>query len=418
MKIRIAVLCLCVLASPATASADETLDLVTFLSRVREDGVESLALRAPIATADTQRAVAGLRPAPGLELGLAQLDVSGQGAPTSSIVGVAIPIELGGDRGARLDSATAGRELVAADASRDIAHLTREAALAFIDAVEADELVAVRRSSLEAVARLMALDESRLQRGEITEVDFLRGAVEHDRLAAELAHAEGLSRARREALRRYLPTDAEPIAPTLVVLHDEPTGTEAEWIARALESRPEMTVLASRVAVARAGREQVRAARVPDAYLRLAWTHNGRTDEAQFRQHWNDVVAVTLGMPMPFANRRRADLGHADAVIAEAETVAEAMETRIAAEVRAAYAEHVGAHDRHAAFEGGVADRAARLAERTQHAYERDAATVLELLASRRAADEVEASRVAARAEHARTRVRLQAATLGLVTGW
>ena len=284
--------------------------------------------------------------------------------------------------------------------------------------MEAAELTEVTRASLVSLEALAVLDERRLAAGEVTELESLRVLVERDRLQAALLHAEGHALAMREALRRYLGDDAPAVVPVLAQRADEGELDESVWLARAYESRRELAAVRDRVALAEATRSRVRAARIPDLLLRIGWTHNGSTAVDQFRQHANDTLAVILNMPMPFGNRRRADLGEASAVIDEADAAMAVTRARIAAEVRAAYAEHRGAHEQQVAFDGGISERAARLRDRSEHAYARDGLTLLELLTARRAADEIDAARVAARADHARARLRLEAASAGVVAGF
>src|SRR5580692_7342845 len=92
------------LPPPAPAGAQGgALRLDAFLAEVGRSNLELAAQRASVSAAEAQIEVARIFPDPTLTAGLASVDVSRQGSPTATTLGLGYTIELGGKRGARID---------------------------------------------------------------------------------------------------------------------------------------------------------------------------------------------------------------------------------------------------------------------------------------------------------------------------
>src|SRR5512139_1087381 len=134
------------------------LDRVEYLDRVASDAPRWLTARERTEVVQAERGVARRRPNPFIEAGLAQFDVSGQGAPTASLLAVDVPIELGGDRARRLDEVDARLALNDAELDAETRQLLFGASIAYTDALAAEALVDARTRLLAGYEIVAALD--------------------------------------------------------------------------------------------------------------------------------------------------------------------------------------------------------------------------------------------------------------------
>ncbi|HMK73972.1 MAG TPA: TolC family protein, partial [Myxococcaceae bacterium] len=80
--------------------------LSEYLSQVGSANLELAAQRLNVPIAEAQIEVAKIFPEPVLSGGVASIDVSGNGSPTSYNVGLSETFEIGGKRGARIEVAS------------------------------------------------------------------------------------------------------------------------------------------------------------------------------------------------------------------------------------------------------------------------------------------------------------------------
>src|SRR5690606_21197459 len=97
-----------------------------YLARVQVSSQANV-VDAEVAVAEARMGTARMRPDPWLSLGLAQLDISGAGAPTGFSAGLTMPVELGGARRRRVELARVDIELARADVRETTAALELEA---------------------------------------------------------------------------------------------------------------------------------------------------------------------------------------------------------------------------------------------------------------------------------------------------
>lgn len=398
----------------AQPGADLELDRRSYLERVERDAPRWLATPERLEVAVRTRDVARRRPVPWLVAGLSQLDISGQGAPTASRLGVDLPLELGGDRARRIEQADAQIALTEAESAARIRALLVAAAMAYVDASEASANVAARATLLEGYERVAQLDAMRLAQAEITAAQALLSTLERDRAEVELRAAENALAAAELALGRFLASaEGLRVRPTESLAADHAPHDETSLIEQAVARHPSVVEASARLAAAEAAARLVRARRIVDPTLTVEWQHFGATSVEQFRQHANDTLAVLLGIPFPITAPRRADAALAQAEIDAAEAELAALRRRVAADVRVALAREREAEARSSAYEQRLLPRARELVDAMTHAYERGAATAFELVTARRALEEAELAAVGARAALVRAHASVNAAVTG-----
>jgi len=400
------------------AQADDAADgialsFAAYLERVEASNLDAAAARLALPVAEAGVSAARVRPNPNLTAGLGQADISGEGAPTASYVGVSVPIELGGDRRHRVAVAEAMSARTRAEVDVVIGDVRTRAAIAFVDALEAELLLELRRQSLEAIEHVVEVNLRRFEHGDIGEITYIQSRVEAQRFRADLLLAQGDVRAANVALAVYASGNghaAISIAPEGDLRLAPRTLDEAALVDLARASRPELVAREQDVVRSQRLLDVARAQRIVDVTLGIGWTHYGATDEPQFMQRPNDLLSVQLTLPLPFSNRHRGNLDIARGTIAESEMRLDAERLRVAVEVRRAVAHYRAAVERMALYDDALLAGADDVLSRFVVEYQRGGSTLLELLNAQRTANEVHVGHIGALADHVRALIRLESA--------
>ena len=340
------------LASPVEGGAPVTAPLRNAMQRVWEASPEVQAARADVEAANA-RLRAASQPVynPSLSLEAENADVDRRTA------GLSLPLDLSGKRRARTSQAEA--EQRSREASYEL--LRRDIASRWLKAWSSAALAARQRELGEHRVSLMrrfdALAAERLAVGDISspERDLAGLALGEAQIQqASLAGNEAMARAALEAIAGDavtpppLPAGLPPVSASIV-----PT---------ALDEQPELVKLRADEAGAQAGIAVARAARLPDPTVSLT---GGRVNTGA---RTDQVIGVSVSMPLPVLNSGRAEI---DAAIAEAGAAAATLRARQLV-TRASLRETQSRYD--ALLAAGNAFRAGRAA-----AFE-DRATLLEKL--------------------------------------
>lgn len=288
-----------------TAVVAPPLTLEDALALARAASPSNDAGDAGVRSADAARRVAGLRPNP--ELQVQSENVAGSGAyrglsSAETTVGLALPIELGGKRSARIGVADArgARARIAAAILRADLELT--VTQAYAEAIAAERRLDIARTQVGIATEGLRVATDRVQVGATSPIDQQRAEVAAVNARAALEKAERAVLVARANLGRLLgrsvtePLDmawfdrAGGIGPVITV---DPDGTLALAAARA------------DLATANAQVRLARAQRIPD----LTVSAGARRLEAT-----NDVAAVVgVSIPIPLFNTGKAALDQARA---------------------------------------------------------------------------------------------------------
>jgi len=287
-----------------TAKAAPALTLSEALDRAGASSPFQDAAAAGIRAAEAQRRVAGLRPNPSI-VGEAE-NVAGTGIyqglrSSETTLGVALPLELGGKRGARIAVAEAqiGRAGLQAEIAR--ADLRLRVTQAYNAAAAAQRRTAIAEDQVGIAAEVLRAARVRVQAGRASPLEEQRADVA--RISAEGA----LERARRSA---------EAASDNLARLLGMAVGRlDSSWfdaVPSVRPSRPPTTSGTLTVAAARADLDtataQVRLARsqrVPDLTVSAS---------ARRLELTNDVAAVFgISIPLNVFNNGRASIAVAEA---------------------------------------------------------------------------------------------------------
>jgi cobalt-zinc-cadmium efflux system outer membrane protein len=321
---------LALVAVAAAARAGEPLGLDGAVARALRQNPEVRAAEAEVRAARARLEGASALLASNPELsGAAGARDGEEGRTAEWEVGLSQPIEIAGQRGARIGAARAAlgaaearlaatRARIAADV-REL--LGRAAAARLRAAIEGD----ARRLADEAARAA----ERRFQAGDVARVEVNGARVERGRAArAELeAEQEVLDAlAELELVAGLEPGEASAVAFALEAGGAADAPDPEALVREALEARRDLA--GARLDVEAAAAEERLAARaaVPTPALGVSVAREERAD----------VVLGTLSFELPLFSRNRAERGAASARAEQARTALAALERRIAREVRLA----------------------------------------------------------------------------------
>jgi len=235
------------------------------------------------------------------------------------------PAALPSIRMARLQAAAADLSLEGARA-----RVAAEITLAYLDALEADAMLGLRRAEHERAAELRRIAEGRLAVGQVPELDVLQARLAEGDAELALMEAETAAETARHALRQHLDPGAEvprglhePALPAPGALPGED-----ELRRRVLEESPGLRALQAERSAARAGRSLERMRLLPTVSVGAGWyrTELGQSRDAltvdprnEGRRYWMNVSWGVLDRPgLRAAERQRsgAALQAADARVA------------------------------------------------------------------------------------------------------
>jgi cobalt-zinc-cadmium efflux system outer membrane protein len=371
--------CMLVAARPAAAqdaagprTYDLTLEQALALARTRAPAVRVSQARIGEARGRLVDAEVLLRDNPTFKVGGGPRVGPGGTSPDVDI-GVGQVFDLGGQRGARIDAASADIERSAATAEDTARRTLRDVAAAFLRARYAVERVRIANDTERLTAELHRVAQRRHQAGAAGVLDVNVAALTLARVQAEVRTAEA-ARARAVGdLRRLLGLEADAMVSVSGDLLDRQRHTLAELLARA----PDRADLRALDAAARQADAEARLGEAeawPDLGLGLGYAREGDADIA--------LGTVTLTLPFFDHGQGIAATARARGEVARIER--ETTEAAVASEVRTAFEAYqrlVAAVDHFEQRGLPQIEQSDTLARRT---YEAGAMQLGELLAIRR----------------------------------
>jgi len=315
------------------------------------------AASAGVRAAEAARTVADYRPNPTVVAETENVIGSGQYRGLRSAettVGLALPIELGGKRSARVavagalsDRARIGSALAAADLRLAITQ-------AFIEAVAAERRVVTAREQAGIAREALRAASVRVRAGRASPIEEQRADVLRINAEAAVERAERLATVARDNLARRI---GQPAAGPLDLAWFD--RVDSYGPALAVETRGTLALAAAQaeVTIASAQVRLARAQRIPDVTVSAS---------ARRLEETNDVAAVFgVSIPFPVFNRGGAAVIQASAERDQAEALRRAAELDAAQSIANAEAELANAATTARAARGpalAAAQEAARIA--------------------------------------------------------
>jgi len=273
------------------------------------------AAAAGVEAAQAGRSVAGLRLNPTFQ---GQVEnVAGSGPykglrSAETTVGVAIPIELGGKRSARVavaDAQLSRAQLQAAIAEADIRVQVTQL---YVEAVAAERRLATARDQARIAAEVRRGAEVRVQAGRASPLEAQRADVARINADANVERLTRLAEAARTNLARRIGRPID-VALDVTLLDRLPAATFGPVAQPNVQGTLALAAADADLAIADAGIRLARANRVPDINVGPALRRLEAT---------NDTAAVlAISIPIPVFNNGRAAIAQATAERTRAEAV-------------------------------------------------------------------------------------------------
>ncbi|MBN9574101.1 MAG: TolC family protein [Alicycliphilus denitrificans] len=408
-------------AAQDAPAAPQAVRFADYLQAVEAHSLDLQAQQTTIAAARAGVGMAGLLPDPALTLGHSREQISsGAPRPASREAGLSWEIETGGKRAARVRAARSGVRLAEAQVEGFRHALYSEAAGAFAEACRTREAWARKRQTLAALGEVVRANEARRKAGDVGGVELLQSRVEHDQFESEVALADAEVQAAQAALSVPLGRafaglwGAAPLECDFAPYAQE--GDLPALLPEALRVRDDVQTAEALLANARDKAALAQANRWvnPTLSVGVARTrgYGAGTDAAGEPLYDaaapSRVLAVSVSVPLPLSRLDRGELVQAEAEVTQALLGVEQTRQRAEAEVRAAWFRFQAARGNVARYRGGVLADAQRVTESMRLSYRHGAASLLELLAAQRSADEAYLAYLQARADLAAATVQLQ----------
>ena len=397
----------CAADAQAQASVETTAGPVLTLEQtlaLAEASAPSLeAALAGVRATGAGRDVAGLRPNPTINGGLEYFGGSGQYRGLRSAeatVGVALPIELGGERSARVGVANALGEQSRVALVIAAADIRLAVTQAYIEAVAADRRVTTAREQAGIAGEAARAAGIRVRAGRASPIEQQRADVLRINADASVERAQRLSDVARGNLARRI---GRPVSGAL----------DLAWFDRVQGYGPSMPVSPGGTLALSAARAEVATA---DAQVRLARSQRipDVTVSAGARRldATNDMAAVVgLSIPIPLFNNGRASLTQATAQREQADAMRRAAELDAGQSIATAQAEVANAATTARTTSGPVMAAALESARIARIGYREGKFGQLDLLDAERTLSETRTAAIDALATYHDAKARLERLT-------
>ena len=406
-----AVLCT---ASASLAAGEEQFRALTVEGAMAEAVQNNLALlaeKANLSIAEAGRVTARLRPNPVLSGSAESLDLLGTGfdtvnqaGPPQYAVRVDVPFERGGKRDVRIELADQKKRVVEAQLADTIRRLKLDAAMASIDVLEAKARLQLAGDNLQALERLVQLNEQRLASGAIPQLEVTRSRV------AMLQYRSAVRTAQlavNEARLKLLPLlGLRPDAPAVDIddrLGIAPAGGPAlpELQQTARTARPDLVALRNDQA------RSIADLRLEQAQGKVDYTLGAEYRREQGVNGTGNMLGFFVSVPLPFSNRNQGEIARAGAERDKAERALRAGETSVAGEVAVAYQEFESARGLLTDIERDLLEPTRQARDSVTYVYQAGAASLLDVLDAQRAFNDTMDTYYSAQAAYRRAQARL-----------
>jgi outer membrane protein, heavy metal efflux system len=320
--------------------------------------------------------MAGLRPNPTANFLAEQFGGASDASQVQYTFSVGQPIELGGKRQRRLDSARAatrvtGHELD--DVRRQIIFLVKKS---FGDALAGRESLSLAEQNLQSLDELERIQRFRAERGDISELELLRIQVQRFAFERDAADARQALRVARIALRAAVGPDriAEEFDLVGDLAFKDVAPTQIDLYRRALANRPDLRA-------AEAAREKARA----DIRLARANAWWDVTPQIEYQRIGPDnTIGFGISLPIRIFDRNQGEIARTRAEAKRVEAAREAVAIQALSEVDTALAALGTEREKLTVLRDTYLPKARQARDTVEFAYRRGGVSLLDYLDAQR----------------------------------
>jgi len=319
---------------------------------------------------------ASLRPNPTASFLAEQFGGATSASQTQYTLSIGQPIELGGKRGRRVESARAATRVT----GYELADLQRRTVFqvkkSFTDILVAQDTLALAAENLKTLDELERLQRIRAEKGDISELELLRIQVQRFAFERDAADARQAVRAAKIALRAL----AGPgrIADDFEVVGDlefpDASYPEVDLYRRALDNRPD-------IRAAEAARDKARA----DVNLARANAWWDITPQIEYQRIGPDnTIGFGISVPLRIFDRNQGEIARTRADALRADAARQAVAVQALAELDTALSSLRAERDKVRALADTYLPKARQARDTVEFAYRRGGVSLLDFLDAQR----------------------------------
>jgi cobalt-zinc-cadmium efflux system outer membrane protein len=377
VRIVTAVCCLALLGAAGGVRAQERLPTLTLEQAVRLASETNPNVRAKefeLKAVGANEITAGLRPNPTMSFLAEQFGLRDSGPQYT--VNIGQPIELGGKRQRRIDSATAQTKVTThelADLRRQIDFQVKKT---FTDILVAKDALALAEQNLSTLDDLEKIQRIRAEKGDLSGLELLRIQVQRFTFERDAADARQALTAAKIGLRSLVGadkvTDDFDVTGSLEV--KPPVYTQTELYRRALDARPD-------IRAAEAARNKAKA----DINLAKANAWWDITPQIEYQRIGPDnTIGFGVGLPLRVFDRNQGEIVRTQADARRVDAVRDAVVVRALSEVDTALAAVQTERGKVDALRDTYLPKAKQARDTVEFAYRRGGVSLLDYLDAQR----------------------------------
>jgi cobalt-zinc-cadmium efflux system outer membrane protein len=409
----------------ALAQPPAPVRFVDYLEAVEQHSLDLAAQREGITAARAGVSIAGLAPDPSLSYGLGPKEFSREVNPKprlSQSLSLSWTVETAGKRDRRIQAARSTVTLTEANVEGFKHGLYSSAAGAFAEACRAREALTRQESTLGALSDVVRANEVRRKAGDVGGLELLQSRTERDQYQAAVVKARADALAARLNLavplggrfgevfgERDLDCDFQAFAP------GDDVGALVQEAQRerddVLIARAALTNAQDNVSLARANRYVDPSVSLSYGYSphgRSSYDGDGNPVDGSPR---SNTVSLSVSVPIPLSRLQQGELIQAQSAVTQAMLGLRQAELRAEADVRVTHMQFMAARENLERYRDGVLADSQKMMEGMRLSYRHGAASLLELLAAQRSADDAYLAYLQAKADLASATVQLQLST-------
>jgi len=289
---------------------------------------------------------------------------------------VTYTIERGGKRQKRVQVAQDSTDVTIKTVADNERQLKFQVAQAFINTLLAKSNLEFAREDLKSFLQVVGINQQRLKSGDIAEADYLKIKLqqlqfEQDVSSAQVALVQGKASLRQLVGYNTISEDFDLVGD---LTHAKYAAPQKDLENEALLSRPDYLAAQSAVKLA-------------NDTVSLAYGNRARdlTVESEYkRSGLINGLGFGLSIELPIHDRNQGEIARSKAAASQALESAESVRIGVLTDVRSAYAGFQTAQEVAVLYESGYLDQAKESRDISNYAYQRGAATLLDLLDAER----------------------------------
>ena len=319
---------------------------------------------------------AGLRPNPTATFLAEQFGGGSDASQTQYTLSIGQPIELGGKRQRRVDSARAATQVTGHELGDVRRLIVFQVKKAFNDALVARETLALAEENLKTIEDLERIQRFRADKGDISELELLRLHVQRFALDRDAADARRALQAAKIALRATAGPDriAEDFSIAGDLLFRDVVPSPAGLYKRALANRPDLRAA-----------EAARAKAQADVRLARANAWWDVTPQIEYQRIGPDnTIGFGVSLPIRIFDRNQGEIARTQAETRRADATRESVAIQALAEVDTALASLRTERDKLVLLRDTYLVKAKQARDTVEYAYRRGGASLLDFLDAQR----------------------------------